>query len=101
MLLGQTQIRAVGEVGSREKFGSERMNATKETMLANRSIPACSHAGLRFNLCNLLRFNPHMTDASDDVVAGLGAFFNRQNFDGVRGVVGTQHQMAVGYFHVL
>ncbi len=49
----------------------------------------------------LLRFNPYVTDAADNVVAGFIAFFDGEDFHGVGVVMRTQHEVAVGKFHVL
>jgi hypothetical protein len=42
-----------------------------------------------------------MTNTADYIVAGLGPFFDGHNLHRIRGVVGTQDQVAIGYFHVL
>src|SRR5882724_3959858 len=41
-----------------------------------------------------------MTDTADYIVAGLGSFFDKHHFHRVGGVVRTQDQVAIGYFHV-
>ena len=41
-----------------------------------------------------------MTNTADYVVAGFGPFFDGHNLHRIRGIVGAQDQVAIGYFHV-